>query len=1255
MAQNATRWNVRRYRMATLAGLLAMVVAPLSVGAQPCEVTPSEYWKNTIDFPDEPFRVVGGSADNPDWVKFTIMTCDPETVYYQDSNEYTFHYNFVTEQLDPYLGISPEDFNLIALYEQGQELMLGAVIMPASGIYPEPEQIPEYGIQLVRYDPYTPQEVVDLFNLVKSTVNADPGVQAFYFPTYEQYETAQDNIEFLNSNGIEVSSPARWADDNACYSSGWALGELKFFEGHEIEDAYLSGALLPEDILLTDGVPAEVPFVAGIMTLTSSTPNSHVAILANTWSIPFVHLALAEDAEQALALVGKMIVLRAYGTDGGCNTRLIDVDGVLSAETIAEILELKVPPPLDIAPMQAYGAYSANTDTMVLSDIQYFGGKAANFGFLRRAIPDNSPLACAFSFDLWNAFMDQTLTGGNTLREEIAGILSGYTYPPNMAQLADDLDDVRDLIKDDEETFFTQELQDAVIATLQDPQYGFDPYKKIRFRSSTNVEDSDQFTGAGLYDSYSGCLMDDLDGDEVGPSHCDPSKPSERGVFRAIRKVFASFYNDNAFLERLRYNVNEDEVGMAVLVHHSFPDEIELANGVSTLDKTSYSCDVLLVSQLGAVSVTNPEGGAIPEEVDVYVGSSSTYATILRYSSLVQLGDTVMDWDQDYIDLAEMMDVVSDDYATAIGETSFLLDFEYKKVAPGGGALPAGGLVIKQVRKIPQPDTTPSITPFLINEPVEYCTIQAEHGDVFANHRLKSRWWLATQSLWMTAENLETSFYTDAAVEYTDGCWPHFFEDQLSEFPGAWHTFDEELHTTVDGWQFSNMSNPRDYELQTPYVRTLVPPSESPLLTLIDLGWPYVTVEHAEPVPTWDWNGPTTTTSDTITIGPCPQPASGDLLQERVLVGSNGVTISTTFYWPAEPGGIMIYTAPLSHWVETVITGLTSEPIVLHDWYSQTYCPGHHNITEFFIFEPRLEPGLSQEILDELIAEEIQYIYVVAGSHPSSPVDMYYYDDVPCDSVVCVSNADCGFPGFGRYCEKAVGDCEGLGLCATMPLGCPDVWDPVCGCDGVTYGNACEAAAAGASIAYDGACVVGDIDLDEDIDLDDHAVFVLCMTGPGGGVLPDCAPADLDHDDDVDLGDFQVFQREFPPLSPYVSVYANSGCLPGIHDDIGDDPYSCPGDDTIELTVDGSTLHVVHRNATYNCCPDDIIVSLSVEGNVLTLTEEEILTAPCDCVCCYEVQATVADLSSGAYTVRFCWYDYETEQATCYEEGIVIP
>ena len=69
--------------------------------------------------------------------------------------------------------------------------------------------------------------------------------------------------------------------------------------------------------------------------------------------------------------------------------------------------------------------------------------------------------------------------------------------------------------------------------------------------------------------------------------------------------------------------------------------------------------------------------------------------------------------------------------------------------------------------------------------------------------------------------------------------------------------------------------------------------------------------------------------------------------------------------------------------------------------------------------------------------------------------------EAPCDH-----NGECG---TGRFCQRDE-SCGGGGTCVDQPQVCADIYQPVCGCDGKTYGNACEAHAAGISFATEGAC-----------------------------------------------------------------------------------------------------------------------------------------------------------------------------------------
>lgn len=73
-----------------------------------------------------------------------------------------------------------------------------------------------------------------------------------------------------------------------------------------------------------------------------------------------------------------------------------------------------------------------------------------------------------------------------------------------------------------------------------------------------------------------------------------------------------------------------------------------------------------------------------------------------------------------------------------------------------------------------------------------------------------------------------------------------------------------------------------------------------------------------------------------------------------------------------------------------------------------------------------------------------------------------------------------GITGIAETCDDdqlcdfgthgGCGLADQMGTCKAKPFACPAVVLKVCGCDGKTYGNSCEAERAGATVARDGEC-----------------------------------------------------------------------------------------------------------------------------------------------------------------------------------------
>ena len=202
------------------------------------------------------------------------------------------------------------------------------------------------------------------------------------------------------------------------------------------------------------------------------------------------------------------------------------------------------------------------------------------------------------------------------------------------------------------------------------------PAQRVRFRSSSNVEDLAGFNGAGLY------LSEGIESDGAVTDLDD-----------AVRTVWASLWNDRAFSEREYYGVDQSQIGMAVLVHPGFPSE--RANGVgisrSVLDPTSEN-SMYINAQVGEALVTNPAPGIVADEFEY---SGITDVRTFHNHSTFSPNTPVMSDDETRF-LVCNLGAIQSHFKPLLDPDDqnpwFAMDVEFKLMGP------ARSLVIKQAR-----------------------------------------------------------------------------------------------------------------------------------------------------------------------------------------------------------------------------------------------------------------------------------------------------------------------------------------------------------------------------------------------------------------------------------------------------------------------------------------------------------------------------------------------------------------------------
>jgi len=527
---------------------------------------------------------------------------------FQNSVRFPVHWDFLSQNRSAGQGLprvpALDQFNRSEYYLPSRRFLLGALTH-----YEGPDK---WAYEVAPYDTSDAEMIQKGYEQVAQATFL--GGALYFHPTSLNVarvaEALPGSVKVLSTDELFAGI------DYQALNLSESIGRLRFVQAAELDNSYVTY----RDIVVLDHVPNDISVTQGIITADFQTPLAHINVLSQNRGTPNMALRGALDNPELLALEGQWVRLVVKASEYSITA----VDEAQADAWWEEHRPMQVLVPgldesitelTDVGRIVADGAAPEQLLASIKQGTRAFGGKASNFSVLSKVPGIVVPQGFAVPVYYYRQFMRE-----HGLDERIAQWLSDPAFRDDAAErdrrLAALRSEMQTLPLNPE---FEQRLLDKLHAEYEGV--------RMRFRSSTNAEDLDGFTGAGLYTSKSG----------------DPNDP-ESPVADAVRTVWASVWKFRAFEERSYRGIDHRAVAMALLVHRAFPDEE--ANGVALtnnpFDTKGLDPAFYVNAQTRGVSVVLPDPGVSSEEFLYYYDSENQPVSYLAQSNLIGSDERVL-------------------------------------------------------------------------------------------------------------------------------------------------------------------------------------------------------------------------------------------------------------------------------------------------------------------------------------------------------------------------------------------------------------------------------------------------------------------------------------------------------------------------------------------------------------------------------------------------------------------------------------